>query len=214
MMAWALVAAGVLPGAASRAIETIQVLGLFPDRAVVEVDGKRRLLRPGKASPEGVRLVSADSETAVLEFEGHRRTFRLGRRIISVYRPPEAKATYRIWPEPGGMYRANGFINRVAVRFLVDTGASTVAMSRREARRLGIDFRKAGTPTRSVTASGVVGGYSVVLDTVTVGPIELHAVRATIVDSDFPQEVLLGNSFLAKVELKHVGRALELSERF
>ena len=48
----------------------VRVVGLFKGRAVVDIDGKQRILRIGQTSPEGIRLVSADSESALLEIEG------------------------------------------------------------------------------------------------------------------------------------------------
>lgn len=195
------------------AINSIQVLGLFPDRAVVEVDGKRRVLSLGTSSPEGVTLISADSESAVIEFGGHRRTFKLGRRITTVYRAPAVRPSIRIWPSVDGVYRTSGSINGYPVDYLVDTGARSVAMSRIEAKRLGINFRAKGKLGRAMTASGPVDAYAVVLARVRVGEIELTNVAASVVDRDFPTNVLLGNSFLDRLEMKREGRAMEFRAR-
>jgi len=197
----------------ARAVESVTVVGLFTDRAVAVIDGKRRVLSVGKTSPEGVTLVSADSESAVLEFDGHRRTFKLGRKITTVYRPPVAQPMVRILPTGNGMYRVSGSINRFPVNFLVDTGATTVAMNRNEARRLGIDYLVDGDPGRAQTASGVVKTYRVVLASVRVGDIKLRDVAASIVDGDFPRDVLLGNTFLNRLEMRRAGHVLELRKR-
>ena len=194
------------------AVDSIQVVGLFPGRAVVVVDGKRRVLKPGRSSPEGVTLISADSESAVLELDGHRRTFSLGRRITTIFRPPAKGRSTQIWPNQAGMYRIVGSINGYPVNFLVDTGATLVAMSRTEAKRLGIDYLVEGTPSRSQTAAGIVDTYHVRLKKVRVGDITLRDVQASVVDGDFPREVLLGNSFLNRLDLRRQGRVLELRE--
>ena len=44
----------------------IQVTGLFRDQAVVEIDANQRILKVGETSPEGVTLISANSQQAVL----------------------------------------------------------------------------------------------------------------------------------------------------
>jgi len=199
--------------AAAPGIESIQVLGLFKDRAVVTIDGKRRTLVPGEPSPEGVVLITADSESAVLEFDGHRRTFELGRRITTVYRPPEARPTLTIAPNGIGMYHVPGSINGFAVQFLVDTGATLVAINRGTARRLGIDYLVEGTPGRARTANGDVATYQVKLARVRVGGIELRDVAASVVDGDYPRDVLLGNSFLNRLEMRRRGQLLELRTR-
>jgi len=58
----------------------------------------------------------------------------------------------RIWPTSNGMYLVNGTINGFTVRFLVDTGATAIAMNRNDARRLGIDFRVRDKPSQVSTA--------------------------------------------------------------
>jgi hypothetical protein len=124
-------------GMASAARE-LSVIALFRDKALVEIDGQQRLLIPGTGSPEGIRLVSADSNEAVIEIDGRRQTYHLGQHIASRF-TAKAQATVRIWPDPAGMYAAPGSINGVPVQVLIDTGATQVAMNKNEARRLGIE---------------------------------------------------------------------------
>ena len=61
----------------------IMVLGLFKGRAIVNIDGQRRTLKPGKPSPEGVTLISADSDVAILEVDGKQQEYKLGRHVGS-----------------------------------------------------------------------------------------------------------------------------------
>ncbi|MDH5710949.1 MAG: TIGR02281 family clan AA aspartic protease, partial [Gammaproteobacteria bacterium] len=56
----------------------IVVQGLFAGKAVVQIDGQRRVLAPGQTSPEGVKLVSADTKQAILEVDGKQRSYTLG----------------------------------------------------------------------------------------------------------------------------------------
>ena len=199
--------------AGAKAVGKITVVGLFKDTAIVVIDGKRRLLRSGDTSPEGVTLISATSTEAVLEVDGERKRYGLGGRIGGSYAPPE-QATVRIWPTPNRMYLVLGSINGYPVDFVVDTGATLVSLSGREARRLGIDYRVVGTPGRSSTASGIDEIFLVNLDRVKVGDIELRNVRGAVHDGDFPPATLLGMSFLGRVSMRQVGQVLELRKKF
>jgi len=191
----------------------ITVLGLFKDKAVVVIDGHQRLLRDGQRSPEGVTLISANSTEAIIEYAGRRATYRLGQDIGSTFSSPQRSAV-RIWPDRSGTYSIVGSINRYPVDFVVDTGATFVSLNRREAQRLGIDYQVDGTPGRSATAAGYSRIFLVMLNRVKVGEIELRNVRAAIHDSDFPKQVLLGMSFLARVDMRRAGQALELRRKF
>ena len=86
-------------------------------------------------------------------------------------------------------------------------------MNRNEARRLGIDYLVEGDPGRARTASGVVNTYRIRLKSVRVGDITLRDVAASVVDGDFPADVLLGNTFLNRLELRREGKILELRKR-
>ena len=191
----------------------IAVVALFKDKAMVSINGKQRLLRKGKASPEGVLLISADTSAAVLEIGGERKRYPLGRQISTSYKQADKGAPLRIWPTGNGMYVVNGTINGFPVRFLVDTGATAIAMNRNDARRLGINFRVDGRQSSASTASGVVRTYNLSLKQVKVGHIELRNVDASVVDGDFPSDILLGNTFLNRVDMQREGRALELRAR-
>jgi aspartyl protease family protein len=104
-----------------------------------------------------------------------------------------------------GHYLATGLINGHEVEFLIDTGATFVALSASVANRLGL---KKGIPSSSHTAGGVVQTFLVELDSVQLGPIRRHAVRASVVP-DMPGEgVLLGMSFLRDLELIQRGDTL------
>ena len=196
------------------AVDGITVIGLFKDRAVLSIDGKQRLLRSGQTSPEGVTLVTADSNGAILEIDGQRTRHSLGSRIGTAFAPPREQPAVRVWPTSQGMYAVVGSINGYPVNFLIDTGATLVAMSRREAKRLGIDYLVRGDPARVTTASGRVNAYHLVLDRVKVGEIMLNHVEATVLDSDYPTEVLLGMSFLSRLDMRREGRLLELRKKY
>jgi len=193
--------------------QEVSVLALFRQRALLVIDGQRRLLHAGETSPEGVRLIEANSEEAVLEAAGRRWRQRLGSHIGSTFAPAR-HAAVQVWPDANGMYAVIGSINSYPVDFIVDTGATFISMSRQVARRLGIDYQVRGEPAVASTAAGLARVYMVRLDSVKIGEIELHGVAAAVHDSDFPRQVLLGLSFLDRVDLRRAGKALELRRRF
>lgn len=197
----------------SVAAADVTVLGLFPDMAVVQVDGRRHTLRVGQSTPEGIRLLRADSDSATVEIDGRKETLELGSPSVST-RYQSRQSMAEIWPT-NGMYLADGSINRQPVRFLVDTGASWVAMGPGHARRLGIDFRAAGKAGYANTASGMVRVYEVTLDSVKLGEIDLRGVKAAVIDSATAGDtILLGMSFLERVEMQRQGEMLQLRQKF
>ncbi len=198
----------------SMAVERLRVVALFSDKAMVEVDGKNRLLKKGKTSPEGVLLISADAKGAVLEIEGKRENYELGRHVSASYSKAKTQDV-RIWRDARGSYTTVGAINGRTVNMLVDTGASSVAMSEIEAKRLGIPYLLTGIVIRVSTASsGNVKGYRVVLDRVQVGDVLLRNVKGTVIEGDSPSEVLLGMSFLGQLQMENNGNVLLLKTRY
>ncbi len=200
-----------LPGPAL-AVDQVTVTGLFKDRAILELDGKTRMLSAGMTSPEGVKLVSATSREAVLEINGVIKTYALGEHIRGQYTPAATGATITIAPDAQGMYPVAGSINGFQVSFLVDTGATYIALNRPTALRIGLNYKLDGTLSQSTTASGIVPVWLVKLDRVRLGDIELRDVPAAVLDADFPDVTLLGNSFLHRLHLDRQGPLLKLTK--
>ena len=113
---------------------------------------------------------------------------------------------------PGGHFFGDGAVNGMPIRFLVDTGASAIALPASDAQRLGIDYRK-GQPGVASTANGSIAVYRVRLDSVRVGEIELHQVDAVVIERGL-ETALLGMSFLNRVEMKREGSTMTLTRRF
>lgn len=189
--------------------EAITVLALFPNKAVVQVEGNNYTLTVGKGAKGGVELLAADSESATVSVGGERRTLKLGQQISSTF-PAAAHKVVQIWPNSRGMYAVSGSINRHSVSLLVDTGASTIALNSNEATRLGIDYQKSGTRLLGETASGRVMMHQVKLEEVTVGSIRLSNVEAVVIEGAYPSSVLLGQSFLNRIEMQREGSLLKL----
>lgn len=109
----------------------------------------------------------------------------------------------------GGHYVATGFINGSAVRFLLDTGATTVSVPSALAERLGLEQ---GPPARVSTANGVIITYSTRIAEVALGNIRVRDVRAHINPRMPGEDVLLGMSFLRQVEFTQRGDELTLRQ--
>lgn len=96
-----------------------------------------------------------------------------------------------------GHYVADGEINGTKVTFMLDTGATSVALSSRLARELGL---KRGIAVQVNTANGVAPAYETRLDSVRLGAIVVHDVSANFSDGMLDDTVLLGMSFLKHLE--------------
>ena len=190
----------------------IRANALFDGRAMLTIDGKAQMLRAGQSSPEGVRLVSATAREAVVEFQGRRQTLSLSREIGAAYAAAERRKL-AVPRNPHGQYRVGGTINGHSTTLLVDTGANVVALSGDDAKRMGIDFRKEGTPTTVRTAGGVVQAWAVMLDRVESGGILVRNVQATVIEGAHPAPPLLGMSWLSRVGMREDQGVLYLEER-
>ncbi len=197
----------------SYAVDKVTVVGLFKDKAILTIDGKQRLLATGKTSPEGVKLISANSREAVIEINGEQKTYQLGSHITNTFKEPTGGTTVSIAPDAGGMYLVNGSINDFQVNFLVDTGATLISMNKHHAKRIGLNYKIEGEEGLTSTAAGFAKVYRVKLKKVKVGNIELKDVDASVHDGDFPDIILLGNSFLNRLYMSREGRLMKLEKK-
>jgi len=198
--------------ALAQAASMVQVVGLFPGAAVVNVDGQRKLVRVGQTGPGGVQVVSADASGAVLRVDGVERHYNLSREYSGAYAAP-SKTQLSVAKGTGGHYWIAGAINGQSIQFLVDTGATSVAINEHQARRLGIDYRVNGRPMVVSTASGTAKAWRVHLNSVKVGAIEVLGVDAVVVEGGSPTEALLGMSFLGRVSWREEQGVLVLESK-
>ena len=193
---------------------SVRVVGLFPNAAVINIDGQRTLLKVGQEGPMGLQLISADSRSAVLSINGRQQRMELSRDYNQGgYSTPE-KQRLIIARGRGGHYWVNGSVNGSSMPFLLDTGASAVALNAVQARRLGIDFMASGKPMQVTTASGVERGWQVTLRSVKVGAIEVLGVEAIVLEGNFPADALLGMSFLNRIGWRQEQDALVLEAKY
>ena len=108
-----------------------------------------------------------------------------------------------------GHYVANGIINSQPVVFMLDTGATDVSIPSEIAKRLHL---KQGPSATYQTANGPALVYLTRLDSISLGEITLHNVRATINPGYESDEILLGMSFLKHLEFSQRGKTLTLRQ--
>ncbi len=212
------ICAALLCAAGTAQAADISVTALFGGKAQLVIDGgKPRMLSAGQTSPEGVKLISADSSSAVIEFQGKRQSLALGSGMrvggADLSSGSGGGASVTLTADERGHYQTLGQVNGGTVTFLVDTGATSIALPSAEARRLGINYLN-GPRGFTQTANGRAAAYRVTLDTVKVGDITLHNVDAVVLEGDGLKIALLGMSFLNRTEMKRDGQALTLIRRF
>lgn len=201
---------------ASESID-FKVIALFKNAVMIEHGGKQKLLRDGQTYRQQIKLVSADSHAAIFLIDGKEVTLGLHQskmgNILSDGLPTEKKSV-RIPRDRTGMYRTVGFINGIQVNFLVDTGASQVAMNETTAAKVGLQYRLLGQRARVSTASGQSSAWAMKLKRVNVGGVELKQVDGLVIQGAGPNEVLLGMSFLRQLKMQDDGDLLMLTKKY
>src|SRR5262249_59271612 len=104
-----------------------------------------------------------------------------------------------IAPSRGGHFRASGRINGRPVDFLVDTGATTIARTERDAAMLGIRPDERDYVGMVRTANGRVRVAPIMLSTVEIDDLLVHNVAAVVLPPGALNENLLGLSFLSRL---------------
>ncbi len=186
---------------------------LFEGKAMLEIDGRRRLLGAGETSPEGVLLLAASPAGARIRINGVERELKLDERIDANFARGTAPRRALLAPASDGHYYVDGSINGTTLRFVIDTGASSVAINRHDAKRIGLLYRVDGVPMLVETASGPTRAYRVNFRSVKALAIEMSGVEGVVIDGDYPSTALLGQSFLNRLDMARAGALLELRER-
>jgi aspartyl protease family protein len=95
-----------------------------------------------------------------------------------------------------GHFAVRARVDRAPTTFMLDTGASFVTLTPRDAARAGVDTRSLDFSTPIRTANGEIKAATVTIDTLKVGTIERHKVAALVAPPDSLDQSLLGLSFL------------------
>lgn len=190
----------------------VALIGVIGERAaVLAVDGgEPKTVKVGQKW-KGITVLSVERDRATVEVDGRKRVLVQGQHYRSAAAPSERQQV-TLAADRHGHFVTQGAINGNPVRFLVDTGATSIALPGRDAERLGIDYRK-GARGMTQTANGPVAVYRVVFDSVRLGGIELRMVEGVVIEQGL-DIALLGMSFLNRVEMKRDGETMTLIRRF
>ena len=206
-----LVAFALVFAALAAQAQGVALTGTMGSRALLVIDGQPQVLAVGD-SARGVKLLSLDGDQARVDVKGQVIALRVGAAQVSVGGPAGASGREMVMTAgPGGHFLADGSINGRAVRFMVDTGATNIALSTAEATRLGIDWQR-GQRGYASTANGTIAVYRVNLRSVRVGDVEVANVDATVGAGPMPH-VLLGNSFLSRFSMRRESDVMRLELR-
>jgi aspartyl protease family protein len=193
--------------------QDVTLAGRMGERALLVVDGRPYTVAVGERAGD-VRLLRWQGDSAEIERDGVRQVLRPGAPVQLSTLPARAGPAPRevvISAGPGGHFVAGGAINGRAARFMVDTGATLVAIGRDDAVRMGLDLQSA---RRSITqtANGPVPVQTLTLASVRVGEVELANVPAVVLPTPMPY-VLLGNSWLGRFQMRRDNDVMRLELR-
>lgn len=192
--------------------QSVTLAGTLGAKALLIVDGGApRALAPGETL-NGVTLLATQGDQAVVRAGGQRLTLRVGEAPLRVgSATPEGGDRVALSADARGHFFAQGSINNRPVRFMVDTGASVVALSQAEAERLRLDYQASPRVVMN-TANGTSRGWRLKLDSVRVGDVLVYNVDAVVVPAEMPA-VLLGNSFLNRFSMRREASQMMLIRR-
>ena len=194
------------------AAQSVAFSGRMGERALLVINGAPRTVAVG-ATEQGVKLLRVDANDAVVEIGGKRATLALGGSPVNLGASnSEGGGTQIVLTAgPGGHFVTGGSINGRAVRFLVDTGATLVALSQADADRLGLKY-KDGPRGLVNTANGQVPVHRASLDVVRVGDVQVYNVEAVVMPMQM-ETILLGNSFLTRFQMKRENDRMTLDRK-
>jgi aspartyl protease family protein len=191
----------------------ISVVGVFPGKAVLVVDGGLpKTYSAGDKINDDTKLIATDGSSATFLIDGKRETIALGQHVAKAGGSAESKRSVTLQADSQGHFVTLGQINGSTVEMIVDTGATNVALPAAEAARIGLPYKR-GRRGMSNTANGVVPIYLIKLDSVRIGDIVLHNVEASIHESPLPI-TLLGMSFLNRTDMRREGNRMTLTKRY
>ena len=193
--------------------QTVSMGGSLGSRALLVIDGKAKNVAVG-ATVDGVRLISVTGTEAVVEVKGKRLAVQLGGAPANLGGAASEGGGKQIVlvAESGGHFVTPGTINGRSVRFVVDTGATTIALSQAEADRIGLDYKN-GVRGLTHTANGAVAMHQVKIGAVRIGDVVVYDVEATVLPAPLPF-VLLGNSYLSRFQMRRDNDRMTLDKRF
>jgi aspartyl protease family protein len=199
----------------AQAQPSLSLAGVLGPKALLVIGGQApRALAAGE-SAEGVRVLRVERDQATVSIDGQAQVLRLGHAPVAIgpgiTRIGGVGSRVVLTGDSRGHFISAGSINGRPVQFMVDTGASLVAIGKPEADRLGLKTDNA--PTVQVnTANGQAQAWLVKLDSIRLGDMELLNIDAAITPAAMPH-VLLGNSVLNRLHMTRTADRLVLERK-
>jgi aspartyl protease family protein len=192
--------------------QSVTLSGSMGDKALLVINGTPRAVAVG-AAQQGVKVISVSAHEATVEIDGKRVLLTLGGAQVNLGGAGGDGGGTRIvmTAGSGGHFLSGGTINGKQVRFMVDTGATVIAIGQADADRIGLDYKK-GPRGMVRTANGEVVVHQIMLNTVRIGDVQVYNVEAVVVPQAM-NYVLLGNSFLTRFQMKRENDLLTLDRR-
>ncbi|WP_226451104.1 retropepsin-like aspartic protease family protein [Ferribacterium limneticum] len=191
--------------------QDVGLAGIMGSKAMLMINGGEPQAVPVGQTVDGVKVLSIQGDQATIEVGGKKRPLRVGQHAIGTS-SGDGSGKVTMTADGQGHFFTTGTVNGTSVRFVVDTGATFIALGPSDARRIGIDPNK-GKKAMASTANGNAVYMRVMLDTVRIGDITLHNVEAGILPTEMPA-ALLGMSFLNRMEMQRDGSTMTLKKRF
>ncbi len=121
----------------------------------------------------------------------------------SASKPRSSGGEVRLGRSGDSHFYADTNIDGTNIRMMVDSGASIIALTRRDAEAIGIDVDRLPISGTARTAGGDIPMRTVMLDSVEVDGLEVRQVPAAVIDADMGVS-LLGQSYLSKLDAVNV----------
>ncbi|MES2414829.1 MAG: TIGR02281 family clan AA aspartic protease [Pseudomonadota bacterium] len=202
------------PAGAPTPAMSVALAGMLGNRALLIVNGSPPRSVSAGDTHQGVKVISTNGDQAIVEQGGKRITLRVGEAPVAVGGTTSSGRGTRIVLQAGsgGHFMTPGSVNGKAALFMVDTGATSIAMSSADAERIGINYQ-IGQPIGITTANGTTRGFRVKLASVRIGDVEVREVDAVVSPQTMPF-MLLGNSFLSRFQMVRENDQMVLVKRY
>ena len=192
----------------------INVVGLFSNKALIIINGSNPQTLSAGQTKNGVKLISATSESATFLVEGKQQTLKMGQAAsVATSNTTVSNDPVNLYADSQGHFFGNLSINGVSLKYVVDTGATSVAMNSGDAKFAKIDYEKGEKGTAS-TANGLVNVYRVKLNTLKIGSITLNNIEASVIEGGFPTDVLLGMTALNRMDMRRNNSVMTLTKKY
>lgn len=192
----------------------VNVVGLFNNKAMIVVNGASPKTLSAGQTVNGVKLLSADSNSGTFIIEGKRQVLKMGQAAsVAASSGAASNIPVNLYADDRGHFFGNLSVNGASIKYVVDTGASNVAFNSGDAKFAKIDYEK-GEKVSVSTANGVVTAYMVRLNTLKLGSITLNNVEAVVTEGGSPPYVLLGMSALNRLDMQRNNSIMTLTKKY